>query len=43
MSRHDDFAFDPLPGLPEALPAGENILWQGRPDTLGPCARGARA
>lgn len=29
---HDDFAFDPIPGLPEALPAGEQILWQGRPD-----------
>jgi hypothetical protein len=35
MSRHDkDFEFDHAPGLPEALPAGENILWQGRPDTL---------
>jgi hypothetical protein len=29
---HDDFAFEPVPGLPEALPAGEHILWQGRPD-----------
>jgi len=29
---HDDFAFDPIPGLPEALPKGEEILWQGRPD-----------
>jgi len=29
---HDDFAFEPVPGLPEELPAGETILWQGRPD-----------
>ncbi|RVT81978.1 PH domain-containing protein [Rhodobacteraceae bacterium CCMM004] len=29
---HDDFAFEPVPGLPEALPEGERILWQGRPD-----------
>lgn len=30
---HDDFAFEPVPGLPSALPKGETILWQGRPDT----------
>lgn len=29
---HDDFAFEPIPGLPEHLPKGEVILWQGRPD-----------
>lgn len=29
---HDDFAFDHAPGLPEPLPKGEEILWQGRPD-----------
>lgn len=28
---HDDFATEPVPGLPEALPAGEHILWQGAP------------
>ena len=28
---HDDFAFDPIYGLPEKLPRGEHILWQGRP------------
>lgn len=28
---HDDFAFEPVPGLPEHLPEGEQILWQGRP------------
>lgn len=28
---HDDFAFEPVRGLPEELPAGERILWQGAP------------
>lgn len=32
--HHDDFKFEPVPGLPEALPKGEHILWQGRPDSL---------
>jgi hypothetical protein len=40
MSDHDDFAFEPVPGLPAALPAGERILWQGRPDA-GALAREA--
>ena len=31
MTGHDDFAFEPLPGLPERPPAGEDILWQGSP------------
>lgn len=30
---HDDFAFEPVPGLPERPPASERVLWQGRPDT----------
>lgn len=30
---HDDFAFEPMPGLPAPLPKGERILWQGRPST----------
>ena len=30
---HDDFEIEPVAGLPEAPPAGEDILWQGRPDT----------
>jgi hypothetical protein len=34
MSGHDDFAFEPVPGLPAAPPKGEVILWQGRPDTM---------
>ncbi|SNX72010.1 PH (Pleckstrin Homology) domain-containing protein [Cereibacter ovatus] len=28
---HDDFAFEPIPGLPAEPPKGETILWQGRP------------
>ena len=30
---HDDFAFEPVKGLPERPPRHERILWQGRPDT----------
>ena len=29
--HHDDFAFEPVRGLPEPLPRGEHILWQGSP------------
>lgn len=29
---HDDFKFEPIRGLPESLPEGEHILWQGSPD-----------
>ena len=32
--HHDDFNFEPVRGLPEALPADEHILWQGAPDPL---------
>jgi len=28
---HDDFAVEPIPGLPELPPDGERILWQGAP------------
>lgn len=31
---HDDFNFEPVRGLPERLPEGEHILWQGAPDPL---------
>lgn len=31
---HDDFKFEPVRGLPEALPEGEHILWQGAPAPL---------
>jgi hypothetical protein len=29
---HDDFAFEPIRGIPAALPRGESLLWQGEPD-----------
>ncbi|GAA5075992.1 photosynthetic complex putative assembly protein PuhB [Roseibacterium beibuensis] len=29
---HDDFQTEPVRGLPENLPEGERILWQGQPD-----------
>lgn len=28
---HDDFAFEPVRGLPQLLPKGERMLWQGAP------------
>lgn len=31
--------FEPVPGLPEHLPAGERMLWQGRPDWRSLCVR----
>ena len=31
---HDDFKFEPVRGLPEALPEDEHIIWQGSPDPL---------
>lgn len=31
----DDLEFEPVPGLPHALPPGERILWQGRPSWRG--------
>lgn len=32
MKPHHEHEFEAVPGLPEALPAGEHILWQGNPD-----------
>ena len=32
MMDHDDFDHEPVRGLPQMLPAGEEILWQGAPD-----------
>ena len=29
---HDDFAVEPVRGLPEHLPPGEDMLWQGAPN-----------
>lgn len=28
---HDDFAFEPIRGIPAVLPKGETLLWQGGP------------
>lgn len=33
-ASHADFATEPVPGLPERPPLGEELLWQGRPDAL---------
>lgn len=32
--QHDDYAVEPVPGLPALPPRGEEVLWQGRPATL---------
>lgn len=32
MNAHHEHEFEAAPGLPEALPRGEQLLWQGRPD-----------
>ncbi|WMS42705.1 photosynthetic complex putative assembly protein PuhB [Acuticoccus sp. MNP-M23] len=32
IAAHDDFDHEPTPGLPEALPEGERVLWSGAPD-----------
>lgn len=32
---HDDFSFEPIPGLPEHPPEGEEVLWQGAPAWSG--------
>ncbi len=34
MTSHDDFAVEPVPGLPARPPLGEDLLWQGRPDSF---------
>jgi hypothetical protein len=31
---HDDFEIEPVKGLPERPPAGEEILWRGKPSTM---------
>ena len=28
----NEYEYEPIPGLPEELPDGEEILWQGKPD-----------
>lgn len=32
--HHDDFAVEPVPGLPARPPLGEELLWQGRPSSF---------
>lgn len=32
MNAHHEHEFEAAPGLPEALPQGERLLWQGSPD-----------
>ena len=34
MNDHDEFEIEPVRGLPERPPLGEDLLWQGRPGTL---------
>lgn len=34
MSNVNEYDSEPMPGLPGILPAGERILWQGRPDWM---------
>lgn len=31
---HDDFASEPVPGLPARPPLGEEVLWQGQPNSF---------
>lgn len=31
MSHHNEFEWEPIPGIPAPLPKGEHILWQGSP------------
>jgi len=31
---HDDFEIEPIEGLPEQPPEGEEILWRGKPSTM---------
>jgi hypothetical protein len=38
--NHDDFAFEPIRGLPALLPRGEVLLWQGAPDWKSLAVRG---
>ncbi len=40
---HDDFAFEPVRGLPATLPEGERLLWQGAPDWRALAVRGFHA
>jgi hypothetical protein len=37
---HDDFAFEPIRGVPAPLPQGESLLWQGVPRWSSLAVRG---
>ena len=32
MKAHHEHEFEAAPGLPEPLPRGERLIWQGSPD-----------
>jgi hypothetical protein len=38
-----EFHHEPIPGLPENLPAGETLLWQGSPSAVGIARRSLHA
>lgn len=40
---HDEYENDPIPGLPELLPAGETLLWQGSPSATSIARRALHA
>lgn len=40
---HDEFESEPIPGLPELLPAGESLLWQGSPSAASIARRALHA
>lgn len=42
MTQDHDFDFEPLPGLPAALPEGERLIWRGTPDPWRLAARACR-
>jgi hypothetical protein len=43
VNTQHEHELEPIPGLPEALPPGETILWQGRPDGLALARRAFHA
>ena len=42
MTDDHDFDFEPLPGLPAPLPAGERMVWRGSPDPWRLAVRACR-
>lgn len=39
MRPDSEYDFEPVPGLPQNLPQGERMLWQGSPDWMGTARR----